>query len=345
MRPDEELQPSWICRNEFERARFMDLHARLLRANNAILLVLIAAIAFALPFVSGRLGLVPAAAGMVLFGGIQRRAKEFARPELWVFGALLGAEALIALAIAVHGGGGTPAMAILCWPVAGLAGRFPNRASRVGTAYALVLVSAVVLLDDGDVLTTDPLALSLLLVAIASVHTVSTVLRDSDVEHRGAAILDPLTGLLNRAALVNRTTEIESQSRLTGEPVAVILLDLDHFKLVNDTRGHATGDTVLREVAYRLRKELRAYDLLYRLGGEEFVILLLGGTTAATHATAEQLRAAIAAEPIVGLDLTVSVGIAASARGTAFVWDDVFNRADAALYRAKADGRDRVTVS
>ena len=114
---------------------------------------------------------------------------------------------------------------------------------------------------DGDVLTTDPLALSLLLVAIASVRTVSTVLRDSDVEHRGAAILDPLTGMLNRAALVNRTAEIEHQSRLTGEPVAVILLDLDRFKLVNDTRGHATGDTVLREVAYRLRKELRAYDL------------------------------------------------------------------------------------
>jgi diguanylate cyclase (GGDEF)-like protein len=191
----------------------------------------------------------------------------------------------------------------------------------------------------------DPLALSLLLVAILSVHTVSTVLRDSDVEHRGAAILDPLTGMLNRTALVNRTSEIEDQSRISGEPVAVILLDLDRFKLVNDTRGHATGDTVLREVAYRLRKELRAYDLVYRLGGEEFVVLLLGGTPAATHATAEQLRAAVAAEPIVGLELTVSVGIAASPRGTAFVWDDVFNRADAALYRAKADGRDRVTMS
>jgi diguanylate cyclase (GGDEF)-like protein len=345
MRPDEDPRPSWICRDAFERARFMDLHARLTRANNAMLLVLIVAIASAVPFVSGRLGLIPAAAGMVLFSGIQRNAQRFARPELWVFGALLGAEALIALAIAAHGGGATPAMALLCWPVAGLAGRFPNRASRLGTAYALVLVSAVVLSGDGDVLTTDPLALSLLLVAIASVHTVSTVLRDSDVEHRGAAILDPLTGMLNRAALINRTAEIEHQSRLTGEPVAVILLDLDRFKLVNDTRGHATGDTVLREVAYRLRKELRAYDLVYRLGGEEFVVLLLGGTAAATQATAEQLRAAVAAEPIVGLDLTVSVGIAASARGTAFVWDEVFSRADAALYGAKADGRDRVTVS
>ena len=345
MRPDEELRPSWICRNEFERARFMDLHFRLLRANNAILLVLIAAIVTALPFVSGRLGVIPAAAGMVLFSAIQRKARDFARPELWVFGALLGAEALIVLAISAHAGAATPAMAMLCWPVAGLAGRFPNRASRIGTGYALVLISGVVLIEDREVVMHDPLALSLLLVAILSVHTVSTVLRDSDVEHRGAAILDPLTGMLNRSALVNRTSEIEDQSRLTGEPVAVILLDLDRFKLVNDTRGHATGDTVLREVAYRLRKELRAYDLVYRLGGEEFVVLLLGGTPAAAGATAEQLRAAVAAEPIVGLELTVSVGLAASPRGTAFVWDDVFNRADAALYRAKAEGRDRVTVS
>jgi diguanylate cyclase (GGDEF)-like protein len=345
MRPDAELRPSWICRNEFERARFMDLHGRLVRANNAILLTLIVVIGLSLPFIPDRLGLIPAAAGLVLFGGIQRNAKRFARPELWVFGAMLGAEALIALAIAFHGGAQTPAMAILCWPIAGVAGRFPDRASRLGTAYGAILATAVVLQADPGVLQSDPLALGPLLVAIFAVHAVSTVLRDSDVEHRGAAILDPLTGLLNRAALVNRTAEIESQSRMTGEPVAVILLDLDRFKVVNDTRGHATGDTVLREVAYRLRKELRAYDLLYRLGGEEFVVLLLGGTPAATHATAELLRAAVAADPIVGLDLTVSVGIAASARGTAFVWDDVFSRADAALYRAKADGRDRVTVA
>ena len=345
MRPDEELRPSWICRNAFERARFVDLHGRLVRANNTILLMLIVVIAVALPFTSGHLGVLPAAAGMVLFGGIQRVATRFARPELWVFGALLGAEALIATAIAAHQGGLHARDGAAVWPVAGMAGRFPNRASRIGTAYALVLAAAVVLVSEPGVLTRDPLALSLLLVAIASVHTVSTVLRDSDVENRGAAILDPLTGMLNRTALVNRTAEIEFQSRVSGEPVAVILLDLDRFKLVNDTRGHATGDTVLREVAYRLRKELRAYDLVYRLGGEEFVVLLLGGTPAATSATAEQLRASVAAAPIVGLDLTVSIGVAASSPGTPFVWDDVFNRADAALYRAKADGRDRVTIA
>ena len=79
---------------------------------------------------------------MALFGGIQRNASRFARPELWVFAALLGAEAMIVLAIAINYGALTPAMALLCWPVAGLAGRFPNRASRLGTAYAAVIATA-----------------------------------------------------------------------------------------------------------------------------------------------------------------------------------------------------------
>ena len=301
-------------------------------------------IALSVPFVPEFIGLIPAAAGMVLFGGIQRNATRFARPELWVFGALLGAEAMIVLAVGVSGGALTPAMALLCWPVAGMAGRFPDRASRVGTLYAVVLAGGAILVADPGIVTSYPLALTLPLVAFVAVHAVSTVLRDSDVEHRGASILDPLTGMLNRTALTNRTAEIEHQSRLTGEPVAVLVADLDHFKLVNDNHGHATGDAVLKEVAYRLRTELRAYDLAYRLGGEEFVVLLLGGTPEASMATAEQFRAAVADEPIEGLDVTVSVGVASSAPGTSFVWDEVFARADAALYQAKADGRNRVAT-
>jgi diguanylate cyclase (GGDEF)-like protein len=121
-------------------------------------------------------------------------------------------------------------------------------------------------------------------------------------------------------------------------------MDLDRFKLVNDNHGHATGDRVLQDLAYRLRKELRAYDLVYRLGGEEFVLLLLGASPDASLLTAEKICAAVAAGPMAGLDITISIGLAASAPGTAFVWDEVFARADAALYRAKAEGRNRVAA-
>jgi diguanylate cyclase (GGDEF)-like protein len=344
MRPDPEPRPSWICRDPHERARFLDLHRRLLRVNSLILVALVVVIAAAMPFTEDHAGLIPAGAGLVLFGVIQRLATRFPRPELWVFVSLMGAEAMIVLAVAMNDGVLTSAMALLCWPAAGLAGRFPNRASRLGTLFALLLAGGAMLASDPDVLTRDPLALTLLLVAIIAVHTVSTVLRDSDVEHRGAAVVDPLTGMLNRSALTNRVGEIEHQSLLTGEPVAVIVMDLDWFKLVNDNHGHATGDRVLQDLAYRLRKELRAYDLVYRLGGEEFVLLLLGATPQASLVTAEKICAAVAGAPMAGLDVTVSIGVAASAPGTPFVWDDVFARADAALYRAKAAGRDRVEI-
>jgi diguanylate cyclase (GGDEF)-like protein len=343
MRRDEEPRFSWICRTEFERGRFMDLHGRLLHANSAVMLALIVVIGAALPFIEGQhLGLLPAGIGMLIFAGIQRSTDRFARPELWVFSALLGAEAMIVLAIAANDGALSPAMALLCWPVAGVAGRFPDRASRMGTLYAAVLAGTAVMLADPGVLGRDPLALSLLLVAIVAVHTVSSVLRDSEIEHRGTAILDPLTGMLNRAALTNRVAEVEHQSRLTGEPVAVLVADVDRFKLVNDEHGHATGDAVLKEAAYRMRAKLRAYDLAYRLGGDEFVILLLGASPAVPAATAEQLRAAVAETPICGLEVTLSVGVARSAAGGPFVWEEVFAHADAALYQAKEEGRARV---
>ena len=342
MRPDAEPRGSWICRDAFERQRFTDIHARLLPANTRILVGLIVLIALAMPFSPDLLGLLPAGLGIVAFGAIQRNSERFARPELWVFAALLGAEAMIVLAVSMHGSALTPAMALLCWPVMGFAGRFPPRVAWLGTGYACALAAAAVLYEDPGVLTEDPLQLTLLLTALASVTAISAALRESDVENRGAAILDPLTGMLNRTALETRTAEIEHQSQVTGEPVAVLVADLDHFKAVNDTHGHTAGDAVLREVAYRLRRELRAYDLAYRFGGEEFVVLLLGGGPAAVEATAERLRAAISGEPVAGVDLTVTIGVAASEPGTPFVWADVFAEADAALYRAKREGRDRV---
>jgi diguanylate cyclase (GGDEF)-like protein len=342
MNPDEEPRASWICRDEFERARFMDLNGRLLRANTYIMIAIAICILAAIPYLTAGVGVIPAAIGLAVFAGMQRSAPRFARPELWVFTALLGAEAMIVWAIVLNEEAMTPAMALLCWPVAGVAGRFPNRASLPGLGFALVLATTAVLIADPEILSRDPLVLALLLVALIAIHTVSTVLRESDVENRGAAILDPLTGMLNRTTLMSRTAEIEQRSRLNGEPVGVILADLDRFKRVNDEHGHATGDEVLEEVASRVRGTLRAYDLAFRIGGEEFAVLLLGASPAETRAAAERLREAVCEQPVAGLSITVSVGIAASARGTKFDWDKVYAEADRALYEAKARGRDRV---
>ncbi len=126
----------------------------------------------------------------------------------------------------------------------------------------------------------------------------------------------------------------------------MIVADLDHFKRINDTRGHAVGDAVLKEVAYLLRKQLRAFDLAYRLGGEEFLILVPGSDLEQTVELAERLRAGVATSLIGGdIAITMSVGVGASAPDESFDYATVFAAADAALYSAKRGGRNRVCVA
>ena len=151
----------------------------------------------------------------------------------------------------------------------------------------------------------------------------------SDVEHRGEAVIDPLTGMLNRKALMNRASELAQQSTVTGEPVGLILGDLDRFKQINDSLGHAAGDAVLTDVAYLLRKRLRAFDLLYRVGGEEFLVLLPGADTRTSARIAEDLRRTVQSETVGdGTNVTISFGVAASARGARFDYAHVFAAAD-----------------
>ena len=341
----QEPRPSWICRDAFERARFNDLHVRLLRANTRVLAVVAVLIAVAFPTIGDPAALLPSVAGILFFGVVQRRSSSFERPELWVFTALLGAETMIVSALVLNGGANTAAMALMAWPVAGVAGRFHDRALVLGTGYAMVLVAAGILVSDPGAVRDDPLSLTLALAALFAVSVVAATHRDSDIANRGAAILDPLTGMLNRHALATRTAEIEHQSRHSHEPVGVVVADVDHFKAINDTHGHGAGDAILRAVAYVLRRELRAYDLAYRLGGEEFVVLVLGAHAGSAAELAERLRAAVERETPSGIRVTMSFGVAATRRGDDFRWADLFARADAALYEAKAAGRNRVHLA
>jgi len=122
-----------------------------------------------------------------------------------------------------------------------------------------------------------------------------------------------------------------------------VLGDLDHFKTINDTYGHSRGDTVLKDVAYVLRKELRTLDLLYRIGGEEFLVLMPGASLGDAARVAERLRAAVESTTVgEGLRVTMSLGVSASVEGLPFDYEAVFRRADEALYAAKHSGRNSV---
>jgi two-component system cell cycle response regulator len=156
------------------------------------------------------------------------------------------------------------------------------------------------------------------------------------------AVTDPLTGLRNRR-YVRR--HLDALLRNTG--AAVLLIDVDRFKTVNDTLGHAAGDEVLREIAERLRGHLRASDVVARYGGEEFIVVMAGATDEEALLVAERLRSAVSCAPIQAggqaLEVTVSLGIAAGTMGASC--DQVVGASDSALYRAKNNGRNRVEVA
>ncbi len=162
------------------------------------------------------------------------------------------------------------------------------------------------------------------------------------------ACTDPLTGLYNRRHFFERLQAAWAEAERHDRPLAVALFDLDHFKRINDTWGHATGDRVLETVARVVRRECRHYDVAARLGGEEFALLLPGAGAREAVAMCERLRRRLAATtvPVEGEDgirFTASFGVACRRRAVDV--HDLMRRCDRALYRAKAEGRDRVATA
>jgi len=157
---------------------------------------------------------------------------------------------------------------------------------------------------------------------------------------------DGLTGVLNRAAILAEVETEMARERREGGRLSVGMLDIDYFKNVNDTHGHAAGDAVLREVVARAASVLRPYDRVGRFGGEEFLVILPGSGEAELGIVLERMRAAVAAGPVVigdtGVAVTVSLGGAVYADDTT---DGLIARADAALYAAKGRGRDCVVLA
>jgi diguanylate cyclase (GGDEF)-like protein len=163
-------------------------------------------------------------------------------------------------------------------------------------------------------------------------------------EQERLAVTDGLTGLYNRRFLMEKMSA--QDDHVAPGPVSLVLVDLDHFKSVNDTWGHLTGDTVLREAASRIAGVCRATDVAARYGGEEFVVLLLDTAEADAYVFAQRLRGRLSESPVVdgstSIRVTASIGVCTSRLGDTRM---LLAAADEALYRAKAEGRDRVVVA
>ncbi len=156
--------------------------------------------------------------------------------------------------------------------------------------------------------------------------------------------IDPLTAIFNRRHIDEQLEKQTSSAQRHGQPLTVLMIDVDHFKLVNDTEGHPGGDAVLREIASRLTGVLRAEDLLGRWGGEEFIVVAPQTDDIGASCLAERARHAIAAAPIAIRDHLVSVTISVGCASGSDTGHALVKRADEALYVAKADGRNRVAI-
>lgn len=184
----------------------------------------------------------------------------------------------------------------------------------------------------------------------AGFHAMLADIRERDERLSLLATTDALTGLANRRHAMDTLQTMLARAQRKGEPLGVIMLDIDSFKAVNDRYGHPTGDRVLQEVARVLQANARDYDLVARLGGEEFLVVCDGGTPEATAAMAERIRAGVEAREVrdtaeASFHVTVSLGVHSAVPQSA--QDDIekmIRAADKALYRAKEAGRNRYVV-
>ena len=199
--------------------------------------------------------------------------------------------------------------------------------------------------------------LALRLNALLSRKRVTDALRDTVRSGIEAAVIDPLTGLHNRRYAMPHLARIAERATRTGKPFAVMVADMDHFKRINDTYGHAGGDAVLVETARRLRENLRAVDLVARIGGEEFLIVLPGAGLTNARKAAKRLCRIIETAGFelpgqaerVAVTMSVGMTVVDPVRGANATEPQtpqaLLDRADKALYGAKAEGRNRVTLS
>jgi len=327
--------------DQLSRERLLDMEARLGPVRRRAFAVLALALIASGPWLGFEF-LIPLFVALACFAVADRRMRRSPRPQIWVAVAWALAPLIIAVCAALTGAAASPALMWLALPVTTLGARFEPRGVRLGVAYTIALLLAVTVGLDSATVLEHPEELIFPFALIISMAILGGAALQSEREHRRISVIDPLTGLLNRSAFAQRLGELQHQIDQGAESsLGFLMADVDHFKRINDEHGHPVGDAVLRDVAYAMRSELRAFDLVYRLGGEEFAILLPGADAAKTREIAERLRAAVAASSTGGISVTMSFG-AGAISGSDVRLAQLYAEADAALYHAKRAGRNRV---
>jgi diguanylate cyclase (GGDEF)-like protein len=337
---DSDYVGGWLCPTKVDLVRLVDMNPLVRRARLLAGLFCGLGVAAMVPWIGGWplavFGLAPLP--LLLLDRVVRLAR---RPERLIAGSLSLHAVLILTGAALSGGVHSPLLPWVVIPVVTAAARFRLPVFLVGAALATVGMVASAVIGSPEGLLHDPAPVLGVIVLLGAMVVAQQPVLNAELRWRRDAVLDPLTGLLNRQGLPSRFREVAEQARLTDAHVSLVMCDLDGFKGLNDEHGHACGDAVLRDVAYVLRKELRSFELLYRIGGEELLLVLPGAGLRAGCDVAEQVRATIERSRPAGLDVTASVGVS-SASGGEIDFASMFEAADRALYEAKRSGRNRV---
>jgi diguanylate cyclase (GGDEF)-like protein len=242
---------------------------------------------------------------------------------------------LIALAVATTQGHSDAAI-LYCWPVLWVAYFFSTRATAAVVAWVAASHAVALLSMSAGTANVDRWVDVMTSIAIAAVVVRALAARNERLVEQltAEARIDPLTELLNRRGLAERFDHEIARAARAGTSLAVVAIDIDHFKRINDTHGHDAGDRALAWVANRLAEQTRGADITARTGGEEFLVVLPGAGVESAHEFAERLRQGIADHA--PFQLTVSVGVAAAIAPSGPVLAEA---ADQALYAAKRAGR------
>jgi diguanylate cyclase (GGDEF)-like protein len=332
----------WLCPTELDRTRAVDTSERVRRARTVVGALIGLTTIIILP----RLGWLPLAFFAVQFAylaGLDRRMERSEYPEVQAAAGMVSTGIAIIAAIVVTGGPNSPILPVLALPVAMIAARFRPQVVTAGVVIAALSLLVVAFAMDPAGVIADPAPVSVAILVLAGTATIAVAIQGAEVQHRQESVIDPLTGLLNRKALESRFHEIEQQAHLSGGSVCLIEFDLDHFKRVNDLLGHGRGDAVLRDVAYEVRKSLRTFELVYRIGGEEFLVVLPGMELVEGLEVAERIRQVVLDLRPGGVEITVSLGVAQGS-GSDVEFERLYARADEALYVAKREGRNRLAA-
>lgn len=217
----------------------------------------------------------------------------------------------------------------------------------VAGAEALGVVSLTDRIDTGPYTEDDVAAVSVLMAPVALALGRERVLREAQA-YAQAAVIDPVSGLFNRRYFQARLEEELHRAIRQLTSVGLLMVDLDGFKSINDRFGHVAGDMVIRDISEILRRSVRIFDVCTRFGGEEFAVMMPGGTAESAGAIAERIRQRVdtyqRSEPdLAGLRVTASIGVAVSPPGVTA--RDLIERADRALYHAKRAGKNRVSTA